>query len=589
MYSVPLETVPTYTERRNLSSMIEEKLRKSCNKNSLAHALVIYGLGGTGKTQLALKFIENHKKKYNPILWIDAKSPETVQSSFERCVDELQLVVNKSSKSTSGLKDSSAAQTVLRWLQNRNEWNDEWLVVIDNVDDLTWGVKEIIPKGNRGNVVITSQDDQSPRLFDKGCEKLRIDTMERSEARALLLQHLDQDFNLASDNAQKVSDAIVERLGYLALAVDLAGAYIHEDFSHDSSNQEAALKRYLANFGKHQDVLLQSDYFKGLSPYDKTVWTVWDTTLETIKRRHPELRADLLLAFLARFNREIIHDQLFRMASLGFPATAENLCQQDQDLPDWLKELIKLDQQDWDSFRYREALKPLLRYSLLQRMDGEWPGVAMHGLVQWPATKYAKDQLWDFWYLIFISAVSHHILQDKAKPQFRRHMIMHVSTVGKTCFDNMQVDDQRKIWVWGTVGNVYHLEGRWKEAEELEVQVMETSSRVLGQEHPSTLTSMANLASTYRNQGRWKEAEELEVQVMETSSRVLGQEHPSTLTSMANLAFTWKSQGRNHEAILLLQECFQLQTHKLGSQHPATESSLKALNKWQMESLTMAS
>ena len=72
---------------------------------------------------------------------------------------------------------------------------------------------------------------------------------------------------------------------------------------------------------------------------------------------------------------------------------------------------------------------------------------------------------------------------------------------------------------------------------------METSSRVLGEEHPSTLTSIANLASTFWNQGRWKEAEELFVQVMETSLRVLGEEHPSTLTSMANLAFTLKSQS----------------------------------------------
>jgi hypothetical protein len=57
-------------------------------------------------------------------------------------------------------------------------------------------------------------------------------------------------------------------------------------------------------------------------------------------------------------------------------------------------------------------------------------------------------------------------------------------------------------------------DGRYKEAEELEVQVMETKKRVLGDEHPDTLTSIANLASTYRNQGRWKEAKELQVQVM---------------------------------------------------------------------------
>jgi len=71
---------------------------------------------------------------------------------------------------------------------------------------------------------------------------------------------------------------------------------------------------------------------------------------------------------------------------------------------------------------------------------------------------------------------------------------------------------------------------------------------VLGAEHPSTLTSMNNLASTYADQGRWKEAEELFVQVMETRKRVFGVEHPSTLNSMNNLASTYADQGRWKEA-----------------------------------------
>ena len=82
------------------------------------------------------------------------------------------------------------------------------------------------------------------------------------------------------------------------------------------------------------------------------------------------------------------------------------------------------------------------------------------------------------------------------------------------------------------------LETRPMERGELEMQVVETGKRVLGEEHPDTLISMGNLASTYRNQGRWDEAEELEVQVMETSKRVLGEGHPDTPTSMMNLAFT---------------------------------------------------
>ena len=67
---------------------------------------------------------------------------------------------------------------------------------------------------------------------------------------------------------------------------------------------------------------------------------------------------------------------------------------------------------------------------------------------------------------------------------------------------------------------------------------MKASKKKLGADHPATLTSMGNLASTYRNQGRWDAAEELDVQVMEMSKKKLGADHPDTLTSMANLAST---------------------------------------------------
>ncbi len=83
------------------------------------------------------------------------------------------------------------------------------------------------------------------------------------------------------------------------------------------------------------------------------------------------------------------------------------------------------------------------------------------------------------------------------------------------------------------LASTYQNQGRWREAEKLFVQVMETRKRVLGVEHSDTLTSIANLASTFWYQGRWKDAEEQEVlQVMETSSRVLGLELPVTLNRL---------------------------------------------------------
>jgi Tetratricopeptide repeat len=69
-------------------------------------------------------------------------------------------------------------------------------------------------------------------------------------------------------------------------------------------------------------------------------------------------------------------------------------------------------------------------------------------------------------------------------------------------------------------------------------------TKVLGREDTETSYSLGLLASTFWNQGRWEDAEELDVQVMETRKGVLGAEHPSTLTSMANLASTYRTQGR---------------------------------------------
>ncbi|CAF9922484.1 MAG: hypothetical protein ALECFALPRED_002096 [Alectoria fallacina] len=121
---------------------------------------------------------------------------------------------------------------------------------------------------------------------------------------------------------------------------------------------------------------------------------------------------------------------------------------------------------------------------------------------------------------------------------------------------------------------------RWNEAEKLEVQVIKTRKRVLGQEHPDTLSSMTSLASTYRNQGRWNEVEKLEVQVMKTSLRVLGQEHPDTLSSMANLAATYRNQGRWDESIELIQVVVNLRTKIIGANHPDTLGAVDLLDEW---------
>jgi tetratricopeptide (TPR) repeat protein len=120
-------------------------------------------------------------------------------------------------------------------------------------------------------------------------------------------------------------------------------------------------------------------------------------------------------------------------------------------------------------------------------------------------------------------------------------------------------------------------DGRFEEAGELEVQVMETSSRALGEDHPDTLSSMANLASTYWNQGRWDKAEKLEVQVMETSKTKLGADHPDTLSSLANLAATYRNQRRWDKAEKLFAQVIETRKTNLGADHPDTLNSIADL------------
>ncbi|KAK3368554.1 hypothetical protein B0H63DRAFT_77770 [Podospora didyma] len=567
-YAVPLETVHTYTERAELSTELKRKLQIRHEKASVPYAIVLHGLGGAGKSQLALDYAEKHRDQYNPILWIDAKDEEAVRSSFIRCATELGIRVDRIEKQGSVLTDP-AVLAVIQWLRGRIEEDDKWLVIVDNADDVSWGIQKIIPKGNRGNIIITSQDSRSIKLIPGGCERVRVGLMSPLEGAGLLFQHLRLDPKSASKGIKRGCDEISNRLGYLALAIDLAGAHIAEN-----SPAEQALWQYLADYDRHRDELLQMDSFRGLRPTEKTVWTVWDTTLEKITKEYLRFRPDLLLTFLAHFKGSIIQDEMFHLASLGMAAVNVGLGKEVGDkMPAELQQYFSLGEDGWDSFGYRQGCDILLRYNLLQRVEGKWAGVTMHSLVQWRARQSYRSQPWLWWNTVFVLAVCCQVEQQREKPEFRRHLIVHLPDIGESFVGGKDYDS----FIGAKLGRIYYDEGRWEEAEGLFVQVMETSKTKLGADHPSTLTSMANLASTYRNQGRWEEAEGLDVQVMEMSKTKLGADHPSTLTSMANLASTYKNQGRWEEAEGLFVQVMETSKTKLGADHPSTLTSMANL------------
>src|SRR2546430_2665598 len=109
--------------------------------------------------------------------------------------------------------------------------------------------------------------------------------------------------------------------------------------------------------------------------------------------------------------------------------------------------------------------------------------------------------------------------------------------------------------------------GTWRQKGYLSRWLRHVKSR-LGEKRPETLTSMGSLALTYMNQGRWKEAEQLIVQVMETRKIELGKKHPDTMNSMANLALTYMNQKRWKEAEQLSVQVVEAQKTELGEKHP---------------------
>lgn len=567
--SVPFRTVPSYVTRNELSSTIDKNLGVTFENSSLPHALVIHGLGGAGKTQLVLRFIEDHRDQYSPILWIDAKSPETVRLSFDQCAGALRLPTNKDSRPGPTLREWPAIESVHQWLRARDESDEEWLVVIDDADNFQWNIEEIIPQGPRGNVIITSQHSQPRQLLQGQYERLHVpDMMERGEAITLLLKHLNMDPRSAPAEVQETAGEIIERLGGLALAVDMVGAYIG-----DQPDRRVALQQYRFDYDRHKDTLLQQEPFYRLSSYEKTVWTVWDTTLETIERRYPKLHARDLLTFLAYFDRGNIQDELFRLASLGLPAAGGLLCSGDYDLPKWLKKFLDASGQEWDSFHYQQALDLLKQYSLLRRVEGDWPGVTMHGLVQWRAKKHQSGQLWDKWYLVFTAAASWQILVRQNEPPFRRYLATHLPVNEKLDVWKWRTGDENEEsigFIWGVLGRMYYDEGQLTEAAELFMWETETRIRLQGERHPNTLTSLANLASTYNKQGRWKEAANLFIWVAQMMTTVLTKEHPDTLNTMANLASTYRNLGQWKEAEELSIQVMEIMMKVLGKEHPST-------------------
>ncbi|XXG94201.1 hypothetical protein Hte_000454 [Hypoxylon texense] len=213
---IPYSANPNFHGRQEILDKINAHLLISRNVRS---SFAISGLGGVGKTQIALKYIYDHLDQYPAIFWMQADTHQKFAQSYASAADRLRL------ESQDSQKDTNAVTAVLKsWL---GETKDHWLIIYDNADDLSV-LKPFWPPGNQGCIIITSRDPASVRMASAGTLVPPFSPMEGETCFiSLLTTHADD--GAPSPHDPKLVKTIVKQLGYLPLAIVHVSSFIVEN------------------------------------------------------------------------------------------------------------------------------------------------------------------------------------------------------------------------------------------------------------------------------------------------------------------------------------------------------------------------
>lgn len=119
---------------------------------------VLHGLGGIGKTQLAIAYARRYQERYSAIIWLNGSSYDTLLQSFSSFA--AYAGINRILKSpikvaARGQETLEEAKTVLQWLARKG--NREWLIIFDNVDREAYNIESFFPNADHGSILITTR------------------------------------------------------------------------------------------------------------------------------------------------------------------------------------------------------------------------------------------------------------------------------------------------------------------------------------------------------------------------------------------------------------------------------------------------
>ncbi|MFF4542172.1 tetratricopeptide repeat protein [Streptomyces aureus] len=522
----------------------------------------VHGLGGIGKSTLAAHWAATRPHGHTPIRWITADSPAALQQGLADLATALQPAL------ATALPDQALAEWGLQWLASHTGW----LIVLDNVNDPAH-IADLLARARGGRFLITSR---LATIWSDATTLVRLDILEPDESLALFTritttQRPRRDLDGAAD--------LCEELGHLPLAIEQAAAYLVQ-------NPLSTPRAYLDLIARYPAAMYRTS--AATTPEQRTIARIWNITLDRITTLQPTA-ADLLRA-LAWYAPENIPTTLL-------PADPE------------------------DPPALDKALGLLTAYSMITP-DPATATVAVHRLVQALARTpdpddphrtptlidHAREQAtnclhtalppthdtpdtWPTWRTLLphIDALADHTTPDTDTHTTTRILnetglfldnqgqparaVTHLQRAHTSYLRVLGADHPSTLTSRNNLAYAYESAGNLGRAIPLFEQTLNDRTRVLGADHPSTLGSRNNLAAAYQSAGNLGRAIPLFEQTLTDTVRLLGADHPDTLTSRNNLAAAYRAVGDLGRAIPLYEQTLNDTVRLLGADHPSTLTS----------------
>ncbi|KAL2199556.1 hypothetical protein P885DRAFT_29928, partial [Corynascus similis CBS 632.67] len=578
-FMVPFGRNKDFVGRESTLARLLERIPPSADKDDCQRT-AIEGLGGVGKTQIALEAAFRVQDEHPDchVFWVPAIDAATFENSYREIGRQLQIA----------RIDDDKADVKLLVKTALSQSADNWLLIVDNADDVellfsaTGAIPlyDCLPFSYRGSILFTTRNHEAIVKLDipqRGIVNLA--EMSRPEAVDLLQRNVA--VHQLSDTESTTS--LLNFLADLPLAIKQASAYMAK-----TGITTAQYLNYCQSGNERLIELLGKD-FEDRTRYKSTrnpVATTWLISFRHISRDN--LLAAQYLRFMSFLAEKEIPKSLLPPGKSDLEADeaigtlkayafiTERPGQESYDI----HRLVRLAMRNWLA---EEGELQACATTLIQHLDKVFP-----------SPKHENRAVWARHLPHALTALGFrdHSTDDAAKSSLLVKVAKSNSMLGKyqdaealyqqtlklqTQTQVLGVEHPETLVSMNNLANTLDSQGKYEEAEALYLQTLKLQTQVLGAKHPETLISMNNLANTLYNQGKYEEAEALYRQTLKLQTQVLGAEHPHTLLSMIGLANTLDSQGKYEEAEALYRQTLKLQTQVLGAEHPETLVSMNNL------------